>query len=111
MALLIGAFALQTASHVLTVGPSYSAVLGLMPVHTRGLSGALMQVSANVLGFGVGATLLGKLSDVLRPEFGIESLRYTMLGFNLIELWAVAHYLAAAGALRRWTPALAQRTA
>lgn len=111
VALLIGAFALQTATHVLTVGPSYSAVLGLMPVHTRGLSGALMQVSANVLGFGVGATLLGKLSDVLRPEFGVESLRYTMLGFNLIELWAVAHYLAAAGALRRWTPALVQRTA
>jgi MFS family permease len=100
-ALLIGCFALQLAAYVTTIGPSYAAVVGLMPVRTRGLSAALMQVSANVLGFGVGATLLGKLSDLLRPEYGLESLRYTMLGFSLLGLWAVAHFLAAARALRR----------
>lgn len=98
---LIGAFAVQMAGYVLTVGPSYAGVLGLMPAKARGVSAALMQVSANVLGFGAGAFVLGKLSDVFRPELGNESLRYTMLAFSLIDLWAIAHFLAAARALGR----------
>jgi hypothetical protein len=99
VALLIGAFALQMAAYVLTVGPSYAAVLGLMPARTRGVSAALMQVSSNVLGFGAGAFLLGELSDAFRPDYGIDSLRYTLLGFSFIDLWAIAHFLAAARAL------------
>jgi sugar phosphate permease len=101
LAVLIGCFALQNATYVLTVGPSYASVVGLMPVRMRGVSAALLQVASNVLGFGVGVYAVGKVSDALKPQFGIESLRYTMMAFNLINLLAIAHFLAAARAMER----------
>lgn len=99
-ALMVAAFALKTFAIVLTNGPSYAAVLSLMPASMQGVSAALLQVSSNVLGFGVGVTLLGKVSDALSPEFGVDALRYTMLAFSLIGVWGAFHFLLAARALR-----------
>jgi predicted MFS family arabinose efflux permease len=101
LAVLIVCFGVQNVTYVLTVGPSYASVVGLMPVRMRGVSAALLQVASNVLGFGVGVYLVGKVSDAFKPQFGDESLRYTMIAFNLINLLAIAHFLAAARAMAR----------
>jgi hypothetical protein len=59
-----------------------------------------MQVGSNVLGFGVGTQLIGVTSDALRPWAGDESLRYAMLIFSAVALWACLHFLLAARATR-----------
>lgn len=100
-AVLIGCFAAPNFAYVLTVGPSYASVVGLMPFRMRGVSTALFQVASNVLGFGVGTQVIGLMSDALRPQFGVESLRYTMIAFTFVDLWAIAHFLAAARAMAR----------
>ena len=66
---LIGALAVQQFAHASTLGPSYAAVLGLLPARMRGASAALMQVAANVLGFGAAVQVIGLLSDGLRGHF------------------------------------------
>jgi predicted MFS family arabinose efflux permease len=95
-AVLIGALAIQQFAHAATIGPSYASVMGLLPARMRGASAALLQVASNVLGFGVGVQVVGLLSDALRAPFGADSLRYTMLGFSLINLWTAVHFIVAA---------------
>jgi hypothetical protein len=106
-AVLVGALAIQQFAHASTIGPSYASVLGLLPAQMRGVSAALLQVAANVLGFGVAVQLVGVLSDVLRAQFGTDSLRYTMLGFALVNIWTAAHFIVAARRLRQASAATA----
>ncbi len=98
--ILIAAFAAQTVAHVCLIGPSYAAVMERMPVETRGVTAAVMQVASNVFGFGLGVQLVGFGSDLLHAPAGEQSLRYSMLAFCTLNLWAVAHYLRAASLIR-----------
>jgi predicted MFS family arabinose efflux permease len=97
------AFAVQGIAHVCLVGPSYAAVMERVPAETRGITAAVMQVSSNVLGFGVGAQVVGVGSDLLHASAGDQSLRLAMLGFCFVNLLAIAHYLRAAALMRRET--------
>jgi len=48
---------------------------------------ALMYLLANLIGVGMGPLTAGALSDVLRPRFGDESLRYALLCLCPGYLW------------------------
>jgi predicted MFS family arabinose efflux permease len=109
-AVLVGALALQQFTHASTLGPSYAGVLGMLPARMRGASAALLQVASNVLGFGVAVQVVGVLSDVLRARFGIDSLRYAMLGFALVNIWTAAHFIIAARRLRQASSGAAVRS-
>lgn len=63
--------------------------------HLRGSTAALLQVLSNLIGFGVGPVVGGLLSDLLRPLFGDDSLRYALGIFVFLALWAVFHLLRA----------------
>lgn len=97
---LVVAFVVQTFAHVCFVSPCYAAVIGRVAPETRGLTAAVMQVTSNVIGFGVGAQVIGLGSDLLHDSLGQESLRWAMFAFCLVNLWAVAHFLRAASLLR-----------
>jgi predicted MFS family arabinose efflux permease len=107
-ALLVPCFALFVLSH-----NTYLALLGLLPFTIGALffSGpifALMQrlvahdirattlavvmLIYNVVGMGIGPQVVGLLSDAYRPVVGIQSLRYAMLSFALLSLWAAYHF-------------------
>jgi phosphotransferase system glucose/maltose/N-acetylglucosamine-specific IIC component len=56
--------------------------------HQRVLSGALLLLVMNLIGMGIGPTVVGALSDALRPSHPLHSLQ---LGFYaLVPFYALA---------------------
>lgn len=97
---LVVGFALHTFAQMQISAPSYSIVMHYAQPEIRGVAASVMQLGVNVLGFGLGAQVIGLASDALRPAAGGESLRYAMLGFTITGLWAIVHFLLAARAIR-----------
>lgn len=98
---LVVGFALHTFAQMQISAPSYSIVMHYAQPEIRGVAASVMQLGVNVLGFGLGAQVIGLASDSLRPlAGGGESLRYAMVGFTITGLWAIAHFLLAARAIR-----------
>ena len=97
----IAAFAAKTVAHAIVNTPGYAVSLSLAPPQIRGTTTALLQVLSNLLGYGIGPQLVGMLSDAFRPFAGVDSLRYGLIIFVFLNLWAAAHLLRAARWMRR----------
>jgi MFS family permease len=61
------------------IGPTFAAIQTLTPDHLRSQASALILLLVNLIGLGLGPVVVGVLSDLLAPEFGVESIRYAML--------------------------------
>jgi MFS family permease len=76
-----------TALGLVWLGPVLAAVQHLVPANMRATASALFLFINNLIGIGLGTTLIGVVSDSMRARFGTESLRYAILagtGFYLI---------------------------
>jgi MFS family permease len=76
-----------TALGLVWLGPVLAAIQHLVPAHMRATASALFLFINNLIGIGLGTTLIGVVSDTMRVRFGAESLRYAILagtGFYLI---------------------------
>ncbi len=76
-----------TALGLAWLGPVLAAVQHLVPGNMRATASALFLFINNLIGIGLGTTLIGVVSDLTRARFGAESLRYAILagtGFYLI---------------------------
>jgi MFS family permease len=69
-----------TALGLAWLGPVLTAVQHLVPAHMRATASALFLFINNLIGIGLGSTLIGLVSDSMRVRFGAESLRYAILG-------------------------------
>jgi MFS family permease len=58
--------------------PMYTVVLSLAPATMRGLAGFSMAIAVNLAGAGLGPFFVGAMNDILAPQFGAESIRYSM---------------------------------
>ncbi len=80
-------------------GPSYALSQTLVRLRMRGTSMSVMLVLLNLIGVGVGPTLAGALSDVLAVHFGVDSVRWAMLGVLLfcfpavLLFWRASFYI------------------
>ena len=83
-------FALLFASSYL--GPTFALLQGLAPMRLRALWAAITLLVINLVGLGLGPTLVGKISDMLRPTYGEQSLRWAMFVFAVATPWAIFHY-------------------
>jgi MFS family permease len=92
---------IPTALSYLWLGPVIVAVQHLVDRESRATASALFLIPTNLVGLGVGVPLLGKMSDILKPHYGTESLRYAI--FAGLGFYALAALLmtAAGIALRR----------
>ena len=79
--------------------PTFSMVQGLARPDMRALASAIFLFIVNLVGMGLGPLLVGWLSDVLEPSYGVESIRYALLIVTGGTLWASAHYLLASRTL------------
>lgn len=61
------------------LGPSFALLTTLTSTHSRALAIALQTLLSTLFGVGLGPVLIGSLSDLLNPQFGIEALRYALL--------------------------------
>ena len=79
-------FLIPTGLNLAWLGPITAAVQHLAPAPMRSTASAIFLLINNLLGLAVGFFYFGWMSDVLRPVFGEESLRwaiYTGMGFYL----------------------------
>jgi len=85
-----------TALGLAWLGPILTAVQHLVPPDMRATASALFLFINNLIGIGLGTTLIGALSDALRMRAGIESLRYAILaGTGFYVLAALFFFFAA----------------
>jgi predicted MFS family arabinose efflux permease len=82
------------------LGPVYAMAQGLVPVRMRATSAAVMFFTVSIFGIGAGPLVTGIWSDVFRPEFGAESLRYALLLAPLGSLASIGFFALAARRVR-----------
>ncbi|KZX59048.1 MFS transporter [Halioglobus sp. HI00S01] len=83
------------------IGPCLALTHGMVEPRMRATASALYFLVINIIGLGLGPTLIGALSDYLAPELGSESLRYAMLYIiPATAAWASLHFFIGSKHLR-----------
>ena len=103
LALAFAIFLIPTGLNLAWLGPITAAVQHLAPAPMRTTASALFLLINNLLGIAVGTYYFGLVSDLLKPIFGQESLRwsiYTGMGFYLVA--ALLFALASRRLARDW---------
>jgi MFS family permease len=98
------AFALFLIPQALTymwLAPVLAAVQHLVPASVRATASASFLLINNLIGLGLGAMTIGKLSDLLKPGFGDEALRIGMVAALVCYVVAGLLMLVAAPRLQR----------
>ena len=96
-------FLIPQALAYVWLGPILSAVQHLVGPSARATASALFLLINNLIGLGGGIYALGALSDALKPVYGTEALRYSMLyGLALYLLAALLMALAGPKLRRDW---------
>lgn len=96
-------FLLPTALALAWLGPTICAIQHLVLPDMRTLASALFLFINNLIGLGLGALLIGRLSDHFASRYGSEALRHAILsgmGFYLIS--AALFLLASRHLAREW---------
>jgi MFS family permease len=78
---------IPNALNILWLGPVTTAVQHLVPQPMRSTASASFLLINNLIGLGVGPTLIGALSVMFKERFGTEALRYaavSVVGFYLV---------------------------
>ena len=89
-------YALPLMLGTMYLGPVLAAAHGIVSPAMRALTSAILFFILNLIGLGLGPTLLGMTSDLLKPLFGAQSLRYAMMIAFSGYLWSAVHYVLAA---------------
>lgn len=78
---------IPNALNILWLGPVTTAVQHLVPARMRSTASASFLLINNLIGLGVGPTLIGALSELFKERFGTEALRYaavSVVGFYIV---------------------------
>jgi MFS family permease len=78
---------IPNALNILWLAPVITAVQHLVPQQMRSTASASFLLINNLIGLGVGPTLIGALSELFKDRFGTEALRYAavcVVGFYLV---------------------------
>ena len=92
---------IPNALNILWLGPVTTAMQHLAPPRMRATASASFLLINNLIGIGVGPTLMGWLSDELKGTYGQDALRYAAVGCLGFYLLAAALMLLAVRPLRR----------
>jgi len=83
------------------LGPTFAITQTLVTPAMRSLASAILLFVLNIIGLGLGPVFAGFLSDTLRPEYGEESIRYSLLILVIAgNAWSALHYYLASKTLR-----------
>ena len=91
---LIGLFALNMFAFA-WIGPTSATIQRVVPIRSRALAVGIQLSVANIISLTLGPPLVGYLSDVLRPDYGVESLRYALAIASVAAFGGTACYLSA----------------
>ncbi len=96
-------FLIPTGLNLVWLGPITASIQHLVPPPMRTTASALFLLFNNLLGIAVGFYYFGWMSEMLKPQFGTESLRwaiYTGMGFYVLA--AVLFILGSRTLKRDW---------
>ncbi|MXO89882.1 spinster family MFS transporter [Pontixanthobacter aquaemixtae] len=82
------------------LGPTFAMIQTLAPVKMRAVWAAVTLLIINLIGLGIGPTMVGVISDMLVPQYGEQSLRYALLVIASFTPLAIFCYWRASVALR-----------
>lgn len=94
-------FLIPTGLNLAWLGPVITAVQHLAPPSMRSTASALFLLVNNLVGIALGTYYFGFASDLLRPHFGDESIRYAIYSGGAFYLVSAALLLAASRTLPR----------
>lgn len=89
-----------TILQALWVGPAYALVQNLSGRKLRATGAAIFMLVVNLIGLGVGPSVVGIASDLFRPHFGDDSLRYSLCIALFSFIPATLHFLWAARSVK-----------
>ena len=101
LALAFAVFLAPTALNVAWLGPVSAATQHLVPASMRATASSLLLLINNLLGIATGIFYFGWMSDLLRPAFGEESLRWSIYSGMAFYLVAAALLIAASRTLKK----------
>ena len=81
-------------------GPIFATAQGLAQLRMRAIASAIMVFVINMIGLGLGPQTVGILNDVLKPQFGDNAVRYSLLIIVVTNVWAAIHFFLAGRTLR-----------
>lgn len=85
------------------LGPVVTAVQSLGPASSRSLMSSLFLLINNLIGIALGTYAFGKLSELLKPHYGAESIRYAFIyALSFYVLAAVLLVFAAGRLTKDW---------
>lgn len=73
------AFLFIQSLSLMWLGPVTAAFQHIVPANMRATASAIFLLINNLIGIAVGTQVIGTLSDVLKTQYGDESLRYSLL--------------------------------
>jgi len=80
---------------------TFSQTQGLVELRMRAVAAGILLFIINIIGLGLGPLAVGMLADLLEPTYGQEALRYSLLAFSIVNIWAAYHYFIAGKHLKQ----------
>ncbi len=84
----------------LWIAPGTSLVQQLAGPNSRATAGALFGLAVNLIGMGIGPLAVGGISDLLKPQYGTESLKYALCSVLVFLLYGLVHFALAIRTVR-----------
>ncbi len=91
---LTGLFLLNLFAFV-WIGPTSATIQRVVPIRSRALAVGIQLSVANIISLTFGPPGIGYISDLLRPEYGAESIRYALAIGSFAAFGGTAYYLSA----------------
>ncbi len=82
-------------------GPSFAMTQALATLRMRSVATSLLLFIQTLIGFGLGPSITGFISDRLEAAYQTDSLRYALVIIGVVNLWAALHYLLGSRSLRQ----------
>lgn len=93
LALCLALFVVPTVFSNFYLATTIAQTQSLVGLRMRAVASAYLFFILNAIGLGLGPLSTGLLSDLLVPQFGEESLRYSLLLVGIVvSPWAALHY-------------------
>jgi MFS family permease len=81
------------------LGPTFAMTQGLVDLRMRAVASSILLFILNLIGLGLGPLIVGIMSDLLTPAYGINALRYALVISLVANIWSAIHYMFAAKTL------------
>jgi MFS family permease len=82
-------------------GPSFAMTQALATLRMRSVATSLLLLIQTLIGFGLGPSITGYISESLKASYQQDSLRYALVIIGVVNVWAALHYLIGSRSLRQ----------